>query len=61
VTELVEFKAFDLFSLSLGIGMVVQSERAGTPLLVAAPGEAALREHVANATRVYSQGSFGLA
>lgn len=29
VSELVEFKAFDLFSLSFGIGIAVQAERAG--------------------------------
>jgi uncharacterized protein len=127
VTGLVEFKAFDLFSLTFGIGMAVQAERAAKrgvnveaflarrfsilfvfgachmvlvsnvdiltlyavcgllaipllrlptvvlaiaglaaiylPSVVAGwfslPGEAALREHAVNATRVYSQGGFG--
>ena len=126
-TVLVEFKAFDLFALTFGIGVAIQGERAGLrglrveaflvrrflvllgfgachmllvsnvdiltlyavcglvsilllrlPAAVLAiaglaaiylpsvfsglgslPSEAVLRAHVANATRIYSQGSFG--
>jgi uncharacterized protein len=126
VTEFLEFKAFDLFSLTFGVGLAIQAQRAGSrgvgaeaflarrllillgfglchmllvsnvdilclyavggllvipllrlpvaaitviglaaiylPSLVAGwmslPPESAWREHVANATRVYSQGGF---